>query len=123
MIHTKEQIIEKAIRVMHDIDWGYDINKKLNPVLFSKEKEESNIRKYIKDEKLKQQYLLELETYRDFWSIGFDFEPEAELETNSMFLHIYDNTGEPFFIRHRQAGFKILKDEKGNYYTENNWTW
>jgi hypothetical protein len=54
----------------------------------------------------------------DFWTVGFDFEREAEIENNNMFLDIWDETGEPFEISHKQARFKILKTDEGKYYTE-----
>lgn len=114
MIHAKEEIIEKTIQIMDNIDWRYDANTELNPVLFSKEK----AYKYIKNEKQLQEYLTVLESYRDYWSLGFDFELETELENNTMFLSIWDDTGEPFEISHKQAFFDVRKDDNDKYYTE-----
>jgi hypothetical protein len=121
MKHTEEQIIEKAIQVMNKIDWGYDISKELRATFNSKEEAIEEDRKYIKDEKLLE-FAIE-NAKPDYWFVGFSFEPEAEIDNNRIFLDIWDETGEPFFIRHRQAGFKILKDETGDYFIERSWTW
>ena len=37
MIHTKEQIIEKAIQVMNTIDWGYNRNEGIRIIFESME--------------------------------------------------------------------------------------
>jgi len=55
---------------------------------------------------------------RPYWVVFFDFEPEAEIDNNMMMLEIDDETGEPYEIRHKQARFKILKNDEGGYYTE-----
>jgi len=125
MIHTEKQIIEIAIKAMNDIDWGFDESKKLNAVFNSKEEAIEDIYKYATKELLEnpnfEDYINSQKP--DYWFVGFKFEPEAELETNSIFLDIWDATGEPFYIRHRQAGFNILKDENGKYYKEKKWNW
>lgn len=113
MKHSKENIITKAKQVMRDIDWGYDKNKDLNPFFESKEKQ---IKDY-EDHKDHPNYKKIISQIKSYWTIGFDFEPEAEIEYNSMFLEIDDDTGEPYLIMHKQASMKIAKDNNGKYFT------
>ena len=116
MIHTKEQIIEKAIQVMNTIDWGYNRNEGIRIIFESMEEAIEDDRKYVKDEKLLE-FAIE-NAKPDHWIVFFEFEPEAELDNNSIHLSICDDNGEPFQIRHKQAFFVIKKGEDGKYFTE-----
>lgn len=114
MKYSKQEIIEIGKKVMESINWKYDKNKSYDPFFNNKEEE---IKIY---EKMKNhpKYNEVVSSLRNYWTIGFDFEPEAEIEYNSIFLDIDDDTGEAFSIRHKQAIFKLLKDSEGVYYTE-----
>lgn len=116
MKQSKENIIIKAKQLMKEIDWGYDNSKELDPFFESKEKQ---ILEY-EDFKDHPNYKKVISQIKSYWTIGFDFEPEAEIEYNRIFLEIDDDTGEPFSIRHKQAIFKILKNSEGKYFTELN---
>lgn len=113
MKHAAQEIILIAKQVMKDIDWGYDKNKEIEPLYKSKE---NQIKEY-KDYKDHPNYEKITSEIKSFWTVGFDFEPEAEIEYNSMFLEIDDNTGEPYCIMHKQASLKISKDSNGKYFT------
>jgi hypothetical protein len=114
MKHTEQEIKEIAKQSMKDIDWDYDKQKEIS-VIFKSKDEEIKIYEKMKNH---PKYNEVIATLRNYWTIGFDFEPEAELEYNSMFMHVDDDTAEPFSIRHKQAIFKILKNSEGKYYTE-----
>ena len=114
MKHSSEEIIEIAKRTMVSIDWGYDTKREINPVFESKE-EQMKEHGQMQDHPKYQEIIASLKNY---WFIGFGFEPEAELDNNTMFLSIDDDTGEPFEIHHKQAFFNIKKGEDGKYYTE-----
>ena len=113
MKHTENEIIAIAIATMDAIDWEFDRNKRLKATFNSKEEAIEDDKKYIKDERLLEFAIANAKP--DYWFVGFSFEPEAEIENNRMFLDIWDETGEPFELRHKQAKFKILKDADGKY--------
>jgi hypothetical protein len=114
MKHTEQEIKEIAKQSMKDIDWDYDKQKEIS-VIFKSKDEEIKIYEKMKNHPKNKEVISSL---RNYWTIGFDFEPEAEIEYNSIFLDIDDDTGEAFSIRHKQAIFKLLKDSEGIYYTE-----
>jgi hypothetical protein len=114
MKHTEKKIKEIAKQTMNDIKWGFDKQKDLRLFFEDKEDEIEYAKKQIKDKEKLNKYI---KTLKSIWIVGFDFEPEAELEYNSIQLSIDDDTGEPFSIRHKQAIFKILKNSEGKYYT------
>ena len=112
MKHTEQEIIELAKQTMAYIGWTYDKEEPLNAIFEDKQKEIDDARQFIKDDAKRCQYI---ETLRNYWVVGFSFEPEAELELNKMFLEIDDDTGEPYQISHKQAVLSIVKDAKGAY--------
>ncbi|MBV7269108.1 hypothetical protein [Winogradskyella luteola] len=115
MRYSKEEIIEKAKTTMDQIGWNYNREKEITAIYEPKEKEIEEARKYINDEKILEKYI---ENLRNFWTIGFDFEPESEIEYNSMFLEIDDDSGEPYRISHKQATMNVLINEDGKYYLD-----
>ena len=120
MKHTEQQIIEVAVKVMEDIDWSYD-DQEIRAIFESKEATIEKDRKYIQDQELLEFAIKNAKP--DHWIVFFEFDAQSEIENNSMHLFIWDDTAEPFEIKHKQAGFKIFKRENGSYYTEPDWKW
>jgi len=114
MIHAKEEIIEIAKLTMDSIDWGYDEQREINPIFESKEEQKEKYEE-VQDHPKYPEIIASLKNY---WFVGFGFEAEAELDNNTMYLSIDDDTGKPFEISHRQAFFDVRKDENDKYYTE-----
>ncbi|KMQ69929.1 hypothetical protein ACM39_02495 [Chryseobacterium sp. FH2] len=115
MKHTEQKIVEIARNIMHAIDWNYDRNKKLSAGFHSLEEQIKDLDKLRDSGYLPIDYDVAKATLKPYWTVCFDFEPEAEVGKNFMFLDIDDTNGEPMNISHKQFSGKIKKDSDGNY--------
>lgn len=113
MKQTKENIIKKAKQVMKDIGWGYDKSKDIDAFFESKEKQIKDYESF-KDHPNYRNVISQIKSY---WTIGFSFEEESEIEYNFIFIEIDDETGEPYRIFHKQSSMNIIKDKDEKYLT------
>ena len=123
MNYTENEIKEIAIQVLEKIDWVYDPNEGLRLHFTSKEEQFEKLNKVFNSGYLPKEITLEEAKLKvkSYWAVIFDDIPEAEMYNNSIILEINDEDGEPYYLRHRQAGFMISKDEQGGYKAENEW--
>lgn len=97
MKHTEEQMLEKAKKVLKDLQ--------------KTSYREENIKKlWSEDEKLMRGK--DKGKLHKCWVISID-EPVFD---RSLFLIISDETGEPLYFQSPHRVSEILKDENGNYY-------
>jgi hypothetical protein len=110
MKHTEEEIIEIAKRVLKEIDWDYDPQKRIGAVAHPLEE-------YLEDFKNVKIFEEVKHLIRADWAVSFRFEKEMDLpeRMNTFFLRIDDETGEPFELSHEQARLKLVKSEDGKY--------
>jgi hypothetical protein len=114
---TEEEAIAEAKKAMSDIGWDYDTTKKIEGG-FSSREEQIKRADSIRDHPNYQAYL---DSKKSYWVIGFEFNPESEIYNNTMFVQVDDETGNAYYLRHSQAGFKLEKSEDGKYSTINDW--
>lgn len=106
---SKEEIIKTAQKVMADISWTFDKDSPPVAIYTSKEEIQEKWKDFKGFEEIKDRI-------RSEWMVCFEFPVEDKWEgRNTIFLKIYDDTGEPFEIFHKQAKFKITKNHKGVY--------
>ncbi len=112
MKHTKDQINKIAKQVLDDIGWTYD--KQTSPrSWFESVEDQANQVSSQKNHPKWDEYVAIL---FPLWTSSFDFPPEDGWEgRNTIFLNIRDEDGEPYEISHKQARFKIIKNDKGKY--------
>lgn len=111
MKRTKEEIVEIAVGAMNDIGWTYDESREISP-FFTSIDEQMDRADSAKDHPKYEEYIA---TLKDYWTVGFDFPLESGIAHNTMFLDLDDDTGKAYYLRHKQAGFKLQKNEKGEY--------
>lgn len=107
---TEEKAKEEAKKAMEEIGWDYDTSQKINAGYSSKEEEIERIK--LDTLRKNPNYIASLKSY---WVVGFEFIKEAEIYNNKMFIQIDDETGEAYLLSHRDASFKIKKDDDGKY--------
>ena len=116
IVFTAEEILEKAFAVIKEIKWAYGKAKQniaaLNKISDALNQNEKN----IADEKERKR-LNEIET-PDYWSVSFSFPENAEAPNNTIFLDLWDETGEPYRVYHRDAVWDIKVTEEGKYFLE-----
>ncbi|MEI6312323.1 MAG: hypothetical protein WCP57_08700 [Bacteroidota bacterium] len=118
MKHTEKEIIEIGIKTMKLIGWNYNKEKKLSAGYHSIEDQLENLNRVKDSGYLTVDYDKAKNSLKAYWTICFDFEPEAEIQKNFMFLDIDDASGEPFKISHKQFSGKIIKSAEGKYSVE-----
>ena len=119
MIYKKQEIVDIAIKTMKDIGWGYNSNLEIEPIFKSIDEQLENLKKIDEAGFLPKEIKYEqaIKNIKPYWIVGFDFEEESQIENNHIFLEISDLNGEPFFIKHKQSGMKIQKNNEGKYFT------
>lgn len=109
---TEAKIIETAKKVMADIDWAYDKSEPLVAVFTSIEEQFKRFQNFKGFEENKHKIYA-------YWTVSLQFPKEERWEgRNTYFILIKYEDGEPYEISHRQAKFKLIKDEDGKYKAE-----
>jgi len=110
MKHSEEQIIEIAKNVIEDIEWPYDTSKEIR-IGFTSIDEQLEKWKDLKGfEQIKDKIFA-------YWNVIFDFpEDEHWEERNVYYVEIRDEDGIPYKVGHRQAKFKVEKDQNNKFY-------
>lgn len=116
MNYTEEEIRNIAIRFLNKIDWGYDLDEGITCLFNSKHSQCDNLKRVYQSGNLPKEISFEEAKFmiKPYWVVIFKEIPEAGINT-VIVLEINDKDGEPFYIRHEQARFKILQDIKGEY--------
>jgi len=120
MNYTKQEIEEIALKVIEELKWGYDPKEGIRLVFSSMEEQIEDLNKTYKGGFLPKKITYEdaKAKIRPFWSAFFNDIPEAEIYGSTTIIEINDDSGEPYFLRHRQASFNILKNDTDVYYLE-----
>ena len=100
MKYSKIEIEKKALKLLNDIEWVYDIEEGLNAHF----KEKREISKGENKGETKPCWVISLGTGKFLFG-----------ENRPAFITILDETGEPLYIQHSQAIIEIEKDSDGNY--------
>jgi hypothetical protein len=110
MKHTKEEIIEIAKKILQDVEWDYDPQKRIGAVAHP-------VEEYLEEFKNAKRFEEVKHLFRADWTVSFRFEKEMDLpeRMNTFFLQIDDETGEPTELSHEQATLKFVKSEDGKY--------
>ncbi|WP_138432559.1 hypothetical protein [Winogradskyella algicola] len=115
---AEDKIKTTALKVMNDIDWGFDTSKDIECYFESFDEQVEQLKSLKNHEKYEEI----LASIFPIWKVFFEFESDTEIDNNVMILKINDETSEPFQIRHKQARFDILKNDEGKYYTKLAWS-
>lgn len=118
MKHTEKEIIEIGIKTMKLIGWNFNKEKNLSAGYHSIEDQTENLNRVKDSGFLTADYEKAKNSIKAYWTICFDFETEAEIQKNFMFLDIDDASGEPLKISHKQFSGKITKLADGKYMVE-----
>lgn len=107
-----EDVAAKAIKVLNDIDWPFDLEKGVRPLQHTLDEQYEKYKKFEGFEENKHKIFA-------YWHVLFDYpEDDGWQGRNLMRVLIKDETGEPYEIVHRQWKGKVLKDSNGKYYIE-----
>ncbi len=98
MKHTEEQILEKAKKVLQNIEKQYYKEENIEGVYFVKDRILARGENKYKE--------------HPCWVVSIN-EPVFD---SSQFLTISDETGEPLYIQGKHSVYEIQKDENGNYF-------
>ena len=101
MIQTEKMIKDSSLKIMKDIEFDFDKEVGIHKIRFDKKYEP--IRGPNKDQIIPA------------WVVSFEF-GKPYFDTETVFLTIADNSGEPLYFQHSTALIEIDKDANGKYF-------